>query len=445
MAFQTIHTKPNGAKYVYETVSCWDKEKKAPRNKQVCLGRLDEATGEIIPSKRRAPPAGKQLEGAPKVSTLIVGPGALLGKIASQTGLGAILAKAFPKDWKMILGLACFLAQKGLPLSRREAWSASRKHPYGGEIKPQRVPGLLQAMEPSAQSAFFKDRMRSLAEDGGFYYGITSVSPCPKQNEYVRYGHNRDNGKLPQINLGMVFGKQSGPPGFFRLPGNMPDQATVAQLEFIGQTMPAPIMDRGFYKITNVDALFEAKHNFVLMCPRRKWGGELCEAYGDGIAPAGNRHAMGGGEVLCMETFLHNWKGKRCYAHVYCNHMEAARGLGGFMLGLALRHGELASGNGQDKNKWACGKYFIVKETPKRGRTVKEDKKAAEDTKKKHAGFFCILARRKTSALEAIGLCRSKQAVEDCFDDLKNMLDMMRLGYIRPKLWTRAYPSNSSR
>ncbi|MCL1912489.1 MAG: hypothetical protein FWG10_01065 [Eubacteriaceae bacterium] len=68
MAFKTIHTKPNGAKYVYETVSYWDKEKKAPRNKQVCLGRLDEATGEIIPSKRRAPKAGPPLEEeAPKV------------------------------------------------------------------------------------------------------------------------------------------------------------------------------------------------------------------------------------------------------------------------------------------------------------------------------------------------------------------------------------------
>ncbi|TWI64166.1 hypothetical protein LZ24_03152, partial [Desulfobotulus alkaliphilus] len=47
------HNKKTGAIYVYSVESYWDKEKKAPRNKQVCLGRLDLETGEVIPSKRR--------------------------------------------------------------------------------------------------------------------------------------------------------------------------------------------------------------------------------------------------------------------------------------------------------------------------------------------------------------------------------------------------------
>jgi hypothetical protein len=40
-------------KYVYSVESYWDKEKKASRNRQVCLGRLDEKTGEIIQSQRK--------------------------------------------------------------------------------------------------------------------------------------------------------------------------------------------------------------------------------------------------------------------------------------------------------------------------------------------------------------------------------------------------------
>jgi hypothetical protein len=54
MVSTTIHRKANGAAYVYSVESYWDKEKKAPRNKQICLGRLNEETGEIIPSKRMA-------------------------------------------------------------------------------------------------------------------------------------------------------------------------------------------------------------------------------------------------------------------------------------------------------------------------------------------------------------------------------------------------------
>ena len=49
MASRAVHRKKDGRAYVYSVESYWDKEKKAPRNKQVCLGRLDEATVEVIP------------------------------------------------------------------------------------------------------------------------------------------------------------------------------------------------------------------------------------------------------------------------------------------------------------------------------------------------------------------------------------------------------------
>lgn len=42
-----------GTVYVYESESYWDKEKKAPRNHKKLIGKLDEATGEIIPTGRR--------------------------------------------------------------------------------------------------------------------------------------------------------------------------------------------------------------------------------------------------------------------------------------------------------------------------------------------------------------------------------------------------------
>ena len=47
--------KKTGVTYVYSIEkSCWDKNKKSPRNKQIYLGKLDAETGEIIPSKRRS-------------------------------------------------------------------------------------------------------------------------------------------------------------------------------------------------------------------------------------------------------------------------------------------------------------------------------------------------------------------------------------------------------
>lgn len=46
--------KKTGAKYAFESVSYWDKEKKQPRSKRKYLGKVDPETGNIIPSRGRS-------------------------------------------------------------------------------------------------------------------------------------------------------------------------------------------------------------------------------------------------------------------------------------------------------------------------------------------------------------------------------------------------------
>ncbi len=50
MAIVKHKDKRTGVTYVYESESYWDKEKKQPRSKRTLVGKLDEATGEIIPT-----------------------------------------------------------------------------------------------------------------------------------------------------------------------------------------------------------------------------------------------------------------------------------------------------------------------------------------------------------------------------------------------------------
>ena len=45
--------KRTGITYVYESESYWDKEKKQPRARRKLIGKLDEETGEIIPTDGR--------------------------------------------------------------------------------------------------------------------------------------------------------------------------------------------------------------------------------------------------------------------------------------------------------------------------------------------------------------------------------------------------------
>ena len=45
--------KRSGITYAYESKAYWDKEKKQSRAKRTLVGRVDEATGEIVPTDGR--------------------------------------------------------------------------------------------------------------------------------------------------------------------------------------------------------------------------------------------------------------------------------------------------------------------------------------------------------------------------------------------------------
>jgi len=45
--------KRTGITYVYESESYWDKEKQQPRSRRTLIGKLDDVTGEIIPTDGR--------------------------------------------------------------------------------------------------------------------------------------------------------------------------------------------------------------------------------------------------------------------------------------------------------------------------------------------------------------------------------------------------------
>lgn len=431
MVSRTIHRKPNGTQYVYEVTSYWDKEHKAPRNKQVCIGKIDEKTGEVVPTKKRAKPV-LSLETTPVAKCQVIGTASLLDTVSSEIGLPGILKRCFPQIHSQILSLAYFLVQKGLPLSRCETWSVSHRHPCGGELTSQRVSELLHQISESARIEFFRLWLAHLAEEECFYYDITSVSSYSEQNEFVRYGYNRDDENLPQINLGMLFGQKSALPAFYRrLPGNISDvstlKTTVETLGHIGQMKLTFVLDRGFYSKDNVDNLFHEKMRFILACPSRKWNTALYEEHGDDILHYSYRHALSDNEVLYMKTVLYKWENRRCYAHIYYNESRAASDRDGFALNLSKWREELISGNEVKGNAWAYNKYFIVRDLPKRGRIVLDNTTAIEMSRKKHMGFLCLLSSYKTDALAAIETYRRKEAVENCFDDLKNMLDMKRL------------------
>ena len=53
MAIVKVHNKARNVTYVYESISYWDKELRQPRSHRKLIGRIDPATGDIVPTGKR--------------------------------------------------------------------------------------------------------------------------------------------------------------------------------------------------------------------------------------------------------------------------------------------------------------------------------------------------------------------------------------------------------
>ncbi|KKS22146.1 MAG: Transposase IS4 family protein, partial [candidate division WWE3 bacterium GW2011_GWA1_41_8] len=122
--------KKTGVSYVYESVSYWDKEKQQSRSKQVCIGKIDPVTGDLIPSRRLQPvapmttAAAAVQEKGPSIATAaIVGPTLILDALSKRLGLAKLLKSVFPEFHGQILTMAYYLAAHGGPLSQCASWT----------------------------------------------------------------------------------------------------------------------------------------------------------------------------------------------------------------------------------------------------------------------------------------------------------------------------------
>jgi transposase len=529
MAFLATHkNKKNGAEYVYEVHSYWDKKKKVHRNKQKYLGRLNKVTGEIIPAKKRTPSIQqstkiqkfkenqsdvadqkikeqkieahtqshsecaeysqtpptciKQVSNFQKIqplenpekrnaplnhedaghneyaatpynlcnhsnaqknstpsaavvpftaSTKIVGPALLLAKVAQDTGLTQILQQIFPDFFDKLLSIVFFIVQKGLPLSRCESWSKNNAHPFQQCLTSQRISELLQKITEESRQYFLKCWLQKIVETDYLCYDITSISSYSEANEFVRFGYNRDHESLPQINLAMLFGQKSKLPAYYRrIPGNISDVATLETtmqfLDFLGVKNITFVLDRGFFSQDNLRKIQEKNHQFIIGVPNnRKWVQNILDQHSDSITSPTKYVKINEDEALFAAVHEVQFGGHTSYLHIFYNNKKAAEDFDNFTLDLLKYKEELEANNRQAKHQKEYEKFFFIDETDKM--RVKFNEIAIQDYRKKYAGFFCILSTNKMDFREILRIYRNKEVVENCFDDLKNQLDMKRL------------------
>jgi transposase len=276
--------------------------------------------------------------------------------------------------------------------------------------------------------------MNRVLEDDYICYDITSVSSYSELNEYIKWGHNRDRDKLPQLNLAMLYGQKSALPVYYhRVPGSINDVSTLHNLVLTFKALEVKrlhyVMDKGFYSKKNVDVLVENRDRFTLSVPlNNKWVyAAIDDVYETIHGPDGYRKLDD--EILYVHSRLYPWgaEHRRCYLHLYFNATNRAQAVDRFNEELLYYKEELESGKPKSEHQDAYDAFFMLKTTPKRGLQVSYDMKAVNKYISRYAGFVALLSNGIKDPLQAMMVYRDKDVVEKCFDDLKNSLDMKRL------------------
>lgn len=442
MAKRVIHTNKNtGVDYVYEYIPYWDKEKKQGRNKQVCIGKLDPDSGELIPSKRFTSPQSlksPQQETEPDLtitaSAQIIGPSLILNSLKDNLGLETLLKSCFPAFYQQIMMIAYYLVAEGGPLSYCSTWCNSHAPSLASTLSSQRISEILKTITTDQVQTFFKRWMKKIMEDDYLCYDITSVSSYSQINEFIKWGYNRDSETLPQLNLAVLFGQIGQLPLYFqRLPGNITDVMTIHNLlktfKALGIKGLSYVLDKGFYSKKNVDELLASGHKFLMAVPlNNSWLQKaIDEVYETIQGPEGYNRLDD--EVVYLHTRIYPWGNKRhrCYLHIYYNPHIRAEALDQFNKDLLTYKEELESEQTDAKHQGAYDKFFVISTTPKRGMKVAYNKEAVSQHVKRYVGFQALLSNKTKDPIAALRIYRNKDVVEKSFDDLKNQLDMKRL------------------
>ena len=453
MAIVTQTDKRTGITYAYETQYYWDKEKQQSRAKRVCVGKVDPVTNEIIPtrgrSKKKETPSNRPVlkrgsRSFCETKHLYYGATYLFDKLADELGLVADLKLCFPDSYKKLLSIAYYLIlEDNNPLYRFEKWNHTHKHPYGADICSPRSSEFFSSITHEQINKFFRLQGKRRVEDEYWAYDSTSISSYSETLAQVQYGKNKEDDKLPQLNLLLVFGEESGLPFYYRkLAGNIPDSKTVKHLledlDILGLGKTKFVMDRGFYSEDNINGLYREHVKFLVGVKLSlKFIKKNLDVIYDDIRMFTNYDES-------IETYGYTvqaewdytqerpYKGdvikdkRRIYIHYFYSIEKGAEDEQAFDKRIAGLCKELLEDKPVESHRKAYEQFFEVKTTPKRGRQVYYKEDAIKEARK-YLGYFALITNETMDAFTALHLYRMKDVVEKAFGNIKERLNMRRL------------------
>lgn len=435
------YDKRSGITYFYESISYWDPEKKQSRAKRKLIGKLDPETGEMIPTDgrmKKKKTAETTMPPLTEIKRTFYGATYALAQLAKVTGLTDDLKAIFPADYASLLALAYYLVlAPTASMQKFNRWAELHHLPYDvNQLSSQRISELFQQVSEKEKQAFFKAQVARQSEEAYWFYDTTSISSYSQTLRQVQYGYNKEDDRLAQLNLALLFGSESRLPVLYRpLAGNIPDAKTLPWLmSLFDELTDRPIqlvLDRGFYKADNILLMCQEGITFI---QGAKVSVKYVKEALSQLAPTMERHThydVSTNLYAQQISINHVFKASETATypvtlHAYLNSERAAEERIKFHRQLQQWEHDLRTNQLKEAHQSHYKMYFKVtkKEEKVTSVTVKEE---AVEAKLAYAGYFVLLSNSRMNSWEVLSHYRDKDQVEKAFMNLKDRLNMRRL------------------
>ena len=259
-----FYMERNSQKYAYESTSVRVPGRKNPKTIKTYLGKVDPATGKIIPKKSREAPEEEYAK--------FYGSVRFLDAIQKRLGIFDDLDSVYTTMAPNIMGAAMALAINPTSFDSLhytvDGSVIKETMKLRGTLSPSAIGELSEKVGSMmvTMDNFFSRRVER--SSGGFYsLDLTSTSTYSDMEGWAQYGHNRDGENLKQINYALVTDMEGIPVMFRMLPGSIADisimQQTVNDMKEIG-CQGRLVMDRGFESARNISALIDMDVDFTI-------------------------------------------------------------------------------------------------------------------------------------------------------------------------------------
>lgn len=438
--------------YVYIDKGFWNAEKQQSDHKREYIGKYDGQT--FTPNKtfhrlkaeyqQSLTPVRTGPVPAEKCLRQFYGATYLLDQICVNTGIASDLGRCFGSLSEQILSIAYYLViEEGQPMYRFHKWGLTHRHPYGKDIPSQRSSELFGLIAEEAKMQYFQCQAKRHGVNEYLAFDTTSISSYSQLIKQAKYGKNKEGDSLPQINLALLYGEESMLPVYYRkLAGNITDVKTIENLlkdvDFLKLDKIKLVMDRGFYSERNINDLMKHHHKFLIgvRTSLRIVSSRLDKIRNDFVTRFNYNSEL----KLYVMSFMEEWNyteekprsgaavsdKRRIYLHFYYNDQKATDDKTRFNGMLDRLENNLINGTPDPADEKLYQKYFVVKETPVRGKTYSFKEDAIRKAEKNY-GYFVLMTNGIKDPVEALRIYRLKDLIEKSFGNLKERLSMRRM------------------